>query len=321
MKRTSVASIVVLFVAGAAVTHGGVWQDVFQGLDYLVTPTGSPVSTNSDGTRVNGARSGRLRIVPNGVVGNGYRLELDRTFGVDSTGRSEVFSFGALGELTLSGTVQATAGYDAVGKAYSGFANLTVSSLNYEVKTKLGVQDATLTGTLNVNNQIQINALGFYDITIAASNANSQLALDGVVVRDTEDTNFDVGPIVVHGNLFVDGTAALLTSLGVDASSLEEIFPASPIAQIDAAIQEQRQAASAVMGTASEKDMTALLLQSVLGGDSEAGAALVQGLADGTVSGNGESDRSSAIAVPEPGTLVLLALGGSTIWCWRRRQS
>jgi hypothetical protein len=320
MKRTPLIALALLASAGMAVAHADIWQDVYRDLGYFVTPTGSPVQTTNDGFRVNGARSGRLRIVPNGVFGGGYRVELDRTFGADATGRPEVFRFGTLGSATLSGSIQGTAGYDSLGKSKSGFANLTVSNLNYDIKTKLGVQDAELTGTLNVSDQLQANVLGFYDVTVNVSNANSKLVLDGVVVSDTTPTNFDVGPIVVHGNLLVDATAALLTLLGVDATTLEEMFPASAISQIDTAIQAQMQAASAVAGTTAENDMASLLVQSVLGRDSEAANTLIQGVVDGTISGNGESAHSSSLLVPEPGTLVLLALGASTAWYWRRRQ-
>ena len=321
MKYHTLAVFAIVVATGAVPADAGIWQDVFQGLDYLATPTGYPVTTNVDGTRVNGARSGRVRIVPNGVVGNGYRIEFDRTFGGDSRGRSEVFRFGALGDLTLSGATQFTAGYDAVGKAYSGFANVIVSDMNYRVRTKLGVQDATLEGTLNLFGNLEVNALGFYDLTLSASNANSKFMLDGVVARDTQDTNFDVGPIVVHGNLLVDASAALLTSLGVDATSLEGLFPASGIDQIDNAIENLRQQAGAESGTPADKDMTALLLQSVLGGDGQAASTLVAGLADGTICGNGESAQTSPLMVPEPGTFALVALGTSTIWYWRRRAS
>jgi hypothetical protein len=161
MRRRFTIALGLFALVGTLGAEAGLWRDVFRGLDLSATPTGSPVVTTGDGTRVNGARSGRLRIVPNGVLGKGYRLEYNRSFGADSQGRPETLHFGIFSDLTLQGAVQATAGYDQFQKkVFSGDANFTVNSLQYDLKTKFGVQDAELTGTLNATGTLSLNPLG-----------------------------------------------------------------------------------------------------------------------------------------------------------------
>jgi hypothetical protein len=297
--------------------EAGVWQDAFRGLDLLATPTGSPVFSTGDGTRVNGARSGRVRIVPNGVFGGGYRLEYDRSFGLDSRGRPETLRFGGLGELTLSGNTQFTAGYENLAKKFkTGFADLNINNLNYELKTTTGAEDVQLTGTLNVASNLQINQLGFYNLTLIASNANSTATINGIATNRSQFTNFDVGPIAIQGNVFADAAVSLLAALGVDTSQYSNLFPESPADQIAAALEDNLQGAraaangTAVAGATDQNSLAPLLLQTVLGGDQDAAAALTQGLIDGSLLGDSAVRTTPAAALPEPGTLVLLILGG-----------
>ncbi len=319
-----IAAVVAAAALGASGANADFLQDAFRGLDLLATPSGSPLSTTSDGTRVNGARSGRVRVVPNGPFSNGYRLEFDRGFGSDSRGRPEVFRLPGLGELTLSGNVQLTAGYDDLGKWWkAGTANLGISNLSYSMRTNNNGQDVELTGTLNAGANLEINQYGFYNVVVQASNANSELKVDGVVLRDEQPTNFDVGPIVIEGNLYVDAARALLTALGVDTSQFDDIFPKSPADQIDDAIATGLQSvradanATAVAGTT---DLAPLLLQTVLNGDAAAAAALTEGLVNGTLYGEADSGQTEpAIPAPEPGVVVLLALGGGMVLRYRRR--
>jgi len=321
MNRSLLASFVLIAACGAAVAHADFWQNVYSGLDLMATPTGSPVFGTGDGTRVNGARSGRLRIVPNGVIGKGYRLEFDRNFGQDSRGRPETLRFGCGAELTLEGAIQATAGYNKCGDFRCGFGDLTMNNLTYTLRTKNGAQDAELTGTFNLQNNIEINEAGFYNITLSATNTNSQFKLDGVVVRDEKDSNFDIGPIMVQGNLFYDGAVALLNALGVDTASLEELFPASPVDQINNAISQSLQNASGlVAGTSAENEMAPLLIQSVLTGNERATEALLDGLIDGSLANSANTGPSAPLMVPEPGTLLLFAVGGVALWYHRRRK-
>lgn len=320
MRRKLLTLLAFAAVIGPGVAYADLWQNVYRGLDYLATPLGSPVGSSSDGTRVNGARSGRLRIVPSGI-GGGYELQFDRTFGNDSHGRPETLHLGGLADLTLAGSTQATLGYNGSGAFRSFNGTVTATNLAYSLRTKLGAQDAQLSGQLNVSDTFDINPLGFYDLNLQIDNTNSAMSLDGVAIHDNHSLNFDVGPIVIRGNIFYDGGLALLTSLGVDTAQLETVFPRSPASEIDNAIRDALQQASVVPGTAAQKDTAAMLWDAVVTGNADAAQTLLGELAaDSAAVGDEQSTQATPGVAPEPGTLMLLALGGSTIWYWRRRS-
>lgn len=317
MRRFSIPVVLIVLTLGSATADAGLWTNIYRGLDYAATPLGFPITTTSNGTRINGARSGRLYIAPSGV-GGGYELQFQRNFGPDATGRLETLRLGALGEVTLNGQIAATAGYNNSylndGEFKAARASLTVNDLAYNVRTKLGAQDAIIAGNLQVAGNIEINALGFYDLGLNISNTDSELRVDGIAVRDSTDLNFDAGPIVISGNIFVDGAMALLNSLGVDTSAVEDLFPQSPIDRINDAITTQLQEAQ-VAQTAP------LLLSTVLSQDEAAAQELVETLAvDLPEAATAELDAPTpAWSVPEPGTLLLIALGGATFLRRRTR--
>lgn len=304
-------------IAASSVADAGLFEDIYRGLDLLATPSGFPIGTAGDGTRINGSRTGRLRIVPSGI-GPGYELQFDRRFGADSSGRLETIYLGGLGELTLQGAIQATLGYN--GKEFRrGRADFNISNLGYDLASKIGAQDVEFFGTLNGSGSLDINPLGFYDLRMQIDNTNSQLLLDGLVVEDNQDTNFNVGPIVVQGNIFYDLALGLLTSFGVDTANLEGATPQSPIDRINDAIQQQLQA-SRVAGEGLEAELAPLLLETVFEQDGEAAQELLAELAANAEPVPSELDAlPDATVVPEPGTLLLLALGGATVWYGRRR--
>lgn len=321
MRGSVTISLAVVALFATANANAGLWQDIYRGLDYAATPLGGPLQRTGDGTRVNGARSGRVRIVPNGVVGQGYRLEFDRGFGVDSKGRPQTYRFGAVGDLTLNGSSQLTAGYNRTGKLWYGEMSAALNNLDYQLRTKVGVQDAELTGRLNVVSSLEINTLGFYDLTLDVSNTNSQLVLDGVVVRNEEDTNFDVGPIVISGNIFYDALLGVFGAAGADISDAAGVTPQSPITAIVDGWRADLQGLAAEADSTSGTDPT-LLAKAVLEQDEQAAQELVAGLiADSARAGPTDTQaRLEALTVvPEPGTLILLALGSLTFWHARRR--
>lgn len=305
----------VLMMAAVPLAAAGLYEDIFHGLDYVVTPLGSPTFASGDGGAQNGARSGRLRIVPN-RLGQGYRLEMDRSFGVDTLGRPEVYDVGPY-ELQLSGSMQATAGF-TTRFMLIGNTDVSFSNLNYTLREKSGAQDATVTGTLNGVQQMEVNRLGFYTLRLDLSNSNSALNLDGVAVGGTRSTNWDVGPISVKGNIYYDAALSVLDTLGVDTSQLAQVFPKSPIDRISQEIQNSlaSQAAKQLQG-----DLTA----ATLNGTQDAALAqrarsflqTIAGLPDAGLSdGGGRSDLPAGISaggattVPEPAALALLAGGG-----------
>ncbi len=236
MKRIAICAALGLVLWSTSAAPAGLWEDIYRGLDLLATPSGGPLSSTGDGTRFNGQRSGRLRIVPD-AVGRGYSLELDRTFGLDSSARPEVLDLGEF-EVQLAGPTQATFGYTNRGYLI-GTGQMLANNLNYSMRAKNGLQDVELSGVLSSNSTVEIDQFGFYRVDMEINNVDSALTVDGVLVEGNEETNFDIGPISVKGNLFYDGFVALLSGLGVDTSALTDVFPASPMTSLADEIASQ----------------------------------------------------------------------------------
>lgn len=283
---------------------GGLFEDLYGGLDILATPSGSPITGAPGGGRANGNRFGRLRIVPN-EFGQGYRLELDRTFGLDTRGRPEVFDFGNY-ELQLSGGIQSTLQFTGRGIP-TGSADLFVNNLTYALRGKSGGQDVQLIGRLRVGQQLEVNQLGFYSLLLEVNNIESALMAEGVLVDGDLDADFDVGPITIRGNIFFDAAAALLTAIGADTDELETIFPGSPIDrindEIEAALRQQTEVVAAAI-TADLED----------GALSSAGALEAQDFVGGLIRAIDDSEvydsAGDAFNVPQPTTLLLVAVLG-----------
>jgi hypothetical protein len=304
MKRAACGAALIACVWAAASVQAGLYTDIYQGLYILSTPSGHPVQTALDGTRFNGNRSGRLQIQRNGP-GNGYDVQFNRVFGLDSGGRPEVLDVGDF-EVQLSGATQATFGYTDRGPLI-GTASITANSLNYVLRAKSGIQDATLSGTLNLQEDIQIDQFGFYEAAIEVTNRSSQLTLTGSLAEDTVPTNFDVGPISIKGNVFFDGFVALLSGLGVDTTQLQQLTPGSAIGQIIDDITRQVPALVAGIEVTADGQLPPV-----------PGAIELSQLAQPadvlTV------QAGSSLVIPEPGTLLLVALGGMfLVRCSRRR--
>lgn len=288
----------------AAPAGAGLYQDIFRGLDILSTPTGSPVFSSATGFRQNGARIGRVRVVPQ-ELGKGYDLEFDRSFGPDASGRPEVFDLGAL-ELQLNGGINATAGYTNRGFLI-GTLTSSINQMQFDFRGTTGGQDFSLNGLLNASSRTEINQFGFYEVSIDVSNQNSRLDLEGLIIDDGEplegvDTDFDIGPITVKGNVFFDAVVGLLASFGVDTTEIEGIFPKSPIDQIadefnSAFARVAEEAAAAVVAGEIATDIAA----------AEARGGLIE---------NGGND--GIVAAPEPASWMLMAIGGFALA--RRRR-
>jgi len=300
------AAVVVLLLASPAA--GGLFQDLYRGLHLAATPSGSPVFTNGIGFRVNGQRSGRLRIVPN-RAGRGWRLEFDRSFGLDGAGRPEVLDLGNA-ELELSGSMNSTVDFTRRGIP-TGNTVFNINNLNYSIRGKSGAQDIELRGTLNVNQSLEINPLGFYSVLIDISNANSELRLDGVAVEGDQDTDFDIGPITARGNIFFDAVIAMLAGLGVDTESLEGVFPRSPIDRIADEIRQSLADQTKALGSRILTDPNAFTDPALA---AEA-AALTRELLSAAQDAGPLPGRT---AVPEAPSLVLLGLGALAML--RRRR-
>lgn len=310
MRQLRHAAAIIAALATGASALGGIYQSLYHGLQIVATPSGAPVNTTGDGFRVNGARAGRVRYMPN-RFGQGWRVEFDRTYGNDTSGRPEIFDFGNA-EVQLSGRATSTGSYTT---RFIPTANhsMDLINLNYSLRGKTGGQDFELTGTLNMNESLEINPFGFYTVLLDVSNTNSSLIAQGLAVDGDVDADFDLGPITVRGNVFFDATLAILESFGVDTTPLHDIFPQSPI---DVITDEIRQSLAAQQKTLGEKDLAEsfeLILAAVVADRDAARSAVAGPIA--IWSDEGSATRPASI--PEPSALLLLAVGGSLM---RRRR-
>lgn len=279
------------------VNADGLWTNLYRGLDVFATPTGGPLGVTNDGLRFNGQRSGRLRFTPD-RLGGGWNLELDRTFGTDSTGRPEIYDLGAL-ELEMTGNTSSTFGFTTRGFKI-GNGTTSLNQLNYTLRGKTGLQDFELTGILNGQSDIEINQFGFYDYTLNVSNAGSQFTVDGVLVDMDENLDFNIGTIAVQGNVFFDGLLALLASAGVDTSDLEALSPNSAIDRINDSIRDELRRIELVAGQT--------IRASEFVGPLTSPDSALDGLA-----GLGSPGAGTIKEVPEPGSLLLL-MAGALLW-------
>jgi hypothetical protein len=297
------ASVVVLAALMAVPASAGPYESLYRALFIISTPIGGPLIGAGDGTRINGQRQGRLRIVPN-RLGKGHRLELDRTFGLDSRGRPEVFDAGPF-EVELAGATQMTLGYTS---RFFPVVNgeFVANNLNYRASVKTGAVDGNIVGTVNLNNAFELNPLGFYTLSVNVSQDNSAIFFDSINDQNAEEIDFDIGPITARGNIYYDLFVALLSSLGVDTTELAALTPKSPIDQINEAIQNAYADAAAVAGyqvTAFDGDGLTLAPIDPLIPPSDLSA-----LSDDATASASPAPAAAAI-VPEPATLTLLAAG------------
>lgn len=299
MSRARIATSLLLSGLTALPASAGLFTDFYRGLEILSTPSGAPLNPVNGGGFQNGQRFGRLRVQPNSF-GRGYRLEFDRNFGNDVSGRPEVFDFGQW-ELELSGPISSTASY--TGRRFLvGNLSSSATGLDYTIRGKSGAQDVTVSGTFDLTQSLEINRFGFYTFNLDVSNDESQIQFTGLGVEGERNTNFDIGPINVRGNIFVDGLAAVLAGLGADTDFLEQTFPNSGIDRVTDAIREQFEAQ---LGDVAGLQLTAAERTA---GPSQAG--LVGPPVDlAAVEGAVDAGRDAG-TVPEPTALVLVAAGG-----------
>jgi hypothetical protein len=271
----------------SASASAGLFEDIYRGLEIFTTPVGGP----------SGSRRGQLVITPN-ELGRGYRLELDRTFGSDSSGRPETYDLGNF-ELTVFGSVQSTLEFTRRG-ILTGNAQIRTNNLSYSLSGKSGAQDFELLGRLNVSQDLEINKLGFYTLQLEINNTASELIIEGLVAEGSPDTDFDIGPIDIKGN--------------VDTSELEGIFPKSPIDVINDEIEKALRGQALVLGEDHAIDIDSGALSSAAALEAKNFVAdLILEIDDAEDYGlTADGDR-----VPEPTGFLVLALLGLIV---ARRQ-
>ncbi len=226
------------------------------------------------------------------------------------------FDFG-VADLTLSGVLQGSVGYTMRGIPAASF---TLSSggtpLTYDFNINNGIQDLNMTGSTLINISTRANALGFYDETVQISNRGN-FSASGFGLVDSGTTDYDIGPINLHGNLFGD-VLAVVTEPFFAANGQENPFAkfsarASRAAQAEKSVEELRsriQSGEVLSDEEIGKLVNETILAAVLGGNPERLDQLMLS-ANFLDSAAGPADLSEArfAATPEPTGILLFGFG------------
>lgn len=93
-------------------------------------------------------------------------------------------------------------------------ANTQGQNLRAIYSMNTGIQDAFIDNTINATLNFNINLLGFYDLNLELSNRGDYV-IDGFLLADDGSTDFDVGPMSLSGNIWLDVINVLTNPLGL----------------------------------------------------------------------------------------------------------
>lgn len=293
-------TLAAVVLAGATPAQAGLYKDLARGLALL-------------DYRISGERN---------ILGDG------QTFNANAFYNNRRFDFG-VAELDLTGTVSMSAGFTRRGVPGADFSlNTGGVPLSYSFKIN-GAQDVRASGSVLIDIDTDINALGFYDQTFQISNRGT-FETNGLLGSDEGTLAFDAGRIEVSGNIFVDALAAV-TDPFFQASGTENPFAklsgqAAKLASATSKI-ESLQARALAGEILSDAEIASLvnntILAAMLGG--KPSADLFDGLmvpASLTEQLRAAAPAAAAQPVPEPGTFLPLFVGllAGLPWAVRRRR-
>ena len=255
------------------------------------------------------------------LLGNGWDFTASAFYG------GQTYRMG-LADLTLSGASSTlSAGYTLRGLPSARFSLVTNAPLNYTLNANYGFQDFVAEGSILIDIETNINALGFYDQVFQISN-RGEFTTDGLGPTDAGTLDFDVGPIVVSGNIYADLLAAL-TEPFFAATGTENPFAkfsqrATKVASVTDTIEALT--AKAASGEALSDDQVGALvnntiLAAMLGEEPSSHLfddVFVPSSVLGDV-GEGQYDAFAAPIIPEPATLTFMALAMIAFYPRRRR--
>ncbi len=274
----------------AATVQAGIWKDVALGLNLF--------DLNISGER--------------NLLGDGWTINANAVY------NNREFDMGCA-DLTLNGILNASAGYTTRCCPEGKFSlNTGNTPLTYKFVIDTGAQNFYAEGSVLINIDTSINMLGFYDQTLQISN-RGVYGFEGWAANDEKSMDFDVGPIDVSGNIFLDILAALTEPF---FNSMGQGNPFSKLSQMSAkSVQlltesEALQARLAAGEQLTDQEIATMVNNSILAaflggrpsGDWSATlAALPQDL--GGATGTTNLNNLESRAVPEPISLSLLAFG------------
>lgn len=282
----------------AAAAQAGIWKDVALGLNLF-------------DIGISGERN---------LLGNGWTINANAFY------NNREFDMGC-GSLTLNGILNASAGYTTRCCPKGRFTlNTGNTPLNYSFVLDTGAQSFYAEGSVLVNMDTSVNMLGFYDQTLQISNRGIY-GYEGWALNDEKSLDFDVGPIDISGNIFLD-IIALLTEPFFAARGQGNPF--SKLSQMSAksvqllaesqALQERMAAGESLTDQEIATMVNNSILAAFLGGQpsgdwSMALMAPQEQYEDTDMAALRDLDSR---AVPEPAGLLLLVFG--TVLCLPRRR-
>jgi len=305
----------------------GLGRKLVRGLTNSLTPT---IGAIQNGPNVNNNIFAQ-RFSENPLT-KGRSYEFERIFGDDSYGNADTLNLGLLnvqlrqpdGSGLQGSGVYNKIGYNlrlvpelywearSTGRNISGFAGAAAvaAPIQYNIDANNGFESSNLSGQIIFDSKGSMNILGFYDMRVIASNTG-QLTTDGVGEDRNQDVNFDIGPVNVSGNVWVDTALAVADLIG------EQVFGIPPD-DFNPGLARERNpdeisAAIAAGQAVSGPELAALL---------DAHMADPEGV---PLPENPNSPLAAAATpiVPEPGTLLFLATGLAawTLPASRRRHA
>lgn len=208
-NRRLLAAIVLTVVAAAGSTaQAQLGKKLLEGISIPLSPTLGQVANGPQADQ----NIFRQRILHN-YFGDGYGYEFTRTFGSDSYGNFNQFDFGSALNASFQGSVHNRFEINRrILPELKIQMDTSGAPLQYNINTTPGGQTFTFSGSITSNVTGTLNALGFYNLQISATNTGTS-RLDGYVVTDKQSTDFDIGPINVTGNIYIDLAASIMQAL------------------------------------------------------------------------------------------------------------
>ena len=236
--------------------------------------------------------------------------------------RGNELDFG-LGSLTLLGPISmelqtGTRGFPEVEFSFTTAVdrNSLVTPLNYNFDYDIGAQSLSITGSIQLDLDLTINALGFYDLGFSYDFTQNAVQ-EGLILNREDDAQFSVDPINVSGNIFADILVVVTNPIFNALGTTNPFADLSGIAQLNSMTNA---AASTRAFTLTDDDLSPVVFNGL---DPDPLDAFPEPVFSGSDPSSAlrSIERSPAGVVPEPTVLVLMLLGLPAIIRRPRRRA